>query len=273
MGTERRRCHAIRATARTTSSRRMFRVIPNGIWRRPPWRGRAARWGRSANRSRTVRVTAAATWRLCFTLSARTRLPARRGRPAPPRPPGPARRRPSGRPRPLGADDQVLDLPLAALLFVRALDNDARAAAAVGVLHLRAELAGAEIELGADAGRPQRRGHALVVGETIAVEHGDDDGAGFGTIRDDWAPDSLHGRRESRHADRQAGRRHQLAAKPAHKPVVAPATPNRTEYNRFTFFVGYVESQLRFENRPRVIFKSADNVGRKLHPSLIICGA
>src|SRR5215831_4442028 len=63
--------------------------------------------------------------------------------------------------RQLGADDQVLDLHLALLLLVRALDDYARAAAAVGVFHLRAEFARAEIELGADAPCPQRRGHAL----------------------------------------------------------------------------------------------------------------
>ena len=61
-----------------------------------------------------------------------------------------------GEPREFGADDQILDLHLALGLLVGALDDDAGAAAAVGVFHLRAELSGAEIKLGADAGLAQR---------------------------------------------------------------------------------------------------------------------
>jgi hypothetical protein len=60
-----------------------------------------------------------------------------------------------GEPGELGADDQVLDLHLALLFLVAALDDDARAAAAVGVFHLRAELARAEKALGPDAGGAQ----------------------------------------------------------------------------------------------------------------------
>src|SRR5689334_18401128 len=52
----------------------------------------------------------------------------------------------------LGAEKEILDLHLAPLLLVRALDDDARGVALVGIFHLRAELARAEIELCADAG-------------------------------------------------------------------------------------------------------------------------
>src|SRR5580704_3145378 len=52
----------------------------------------------------------------------------------------------------LGADDQVLDGDLALGLLVGALDDDARRVAPVGLFHLRAEFAGAEIKLGANAG-------------------------------------------------------------------------------------------------------------------------
>src|ERR687883_2119376 len=50
------------------------------------------------------------------------------------------------------AFDQVLDLHDALLALVRALDDDAGAAAAVGVFHLRLHAGPAEIELGPDAG-------------------------------------------------------------------------------------------------------------------------
>jgi hypothetical protein len=112
-------------------------------------------------------------------------------------------------------------------LLVRALDDHARAAAAVGVLHLRAEFAGAEIEFGADAGRPQGRGHALVVGEAVAVEHRHDDGAGFG-LRIDLA--EMHQRCEqARHADGEAGRRHRLTAKARDEAVIAAAAADGAE--------------------------------------------
>src|SRR5437763_4606320 len=49
-----------------------------------------------------------------------------------------------------GAEDQVLDLHFAFGLLVAALDDGAGRATPVGIFHLRAELAGAEIEFGAD---------------------------------------------------------------------------------------------------------------------------
>ena len=77
----------------------------------------------------------------------------------------------------LGAapSDQVLDLHLAFGLLVGALDHRARRAALVGVFHLLADavLGIAEIELGADTGVAQRRDERLVVGDAVAVEHGD----------------------------------------------------------------------------------------------------
>src|SRR3954451_14936350 len=62
-----------------------------------------------------------------------------------------------------GAEDQVLDLHLALGLLVAALDHGARRAALIGIFHLRAEFAGAEIKLGANTGAAQRRDHFLVV--------------------------------------------------------------------------------------------------------------
>src|SRR5580704_1367013 len=68
----------------------------------------------------------------------------------------------------LGADDEVFDYDLWAsgiVLFVGALDDDARRVAAVGVFHLWAEFARTEIKLGADAGIAQRRNHLLIIGD------------------------------------------------------------------------------------------------------------
>src|SRR4051794_23916632 len=50
----------------------------------------------------------------------------------------------------LGAEDEILDLDLALLFLIAALDHDTGGAALVGVFHLRAKLAGAEIKLGTD---------------------------------------------------------------------------------------------------------------------------
>ncbi len=80
----------------------------------------------------------------------------------------------------LGAFDQVLDLHFALGLLVAALDDDAGRAALVGVFQLRAHLAGAEIKLGVDARVAQRLHHALIVGDAVLIEHGDDHGAGRG---------------------------------------------------------------------------------------------
>src|ERR1700675_3311595 len=49
-----------------------------------------------------------------------------------------------------GTEDQVLDGDLALGALIAALDDDARAAASVGIFHLRLHARLAEIELGAD---------------------------------------------------------------------------------------------------------------------------
>ena len=50
----------------------------------------------------------------------------------------------------LGAENEILDLDLALLFLIAALDHDAGRTALVGVFHLRTKLAGAEIKLGAN---------------------------------------------------------------------------------------------------------------------------
>ncbi len=85
--------------------------------------------------------------------------------------------------RQFGAEDQVFhqDVGGAArmVLFVATLDDDARAVAPVGVFELVANvLRIAEVKLGADVRLAQLLDHALIVGQPVAVEHGDDDRAG-----------------------------------------------------------------------------------------------
>src|SRR5262249_55266117 len=79
----------------------------------------------------------------------------------------------------LGAYDQIFDLDFALLLFVRTLDDDTGAAAAIGIFHLRAESAGAEIKFGPDAGLTQNRNHALIIGDAVLIEYCDDHGTGL----------------------------------------------------------------------------------------------
>src|SRR6478736_7221263 len=122
----------------------------------------------------------------------------------------------------LGAFDQILDLQLAARLFIRALDDHARAVAAVGIFELVAHVLGiAEIELGSDAGSAQGRHHLLIVGDAVAIEHGDDDGAELGP-RVELAEQRQRGL-EPGHADREPGRRHWLTAEARNESVVTSA--------------------------------------------------
>src|SRR5579883_2317282 len=82
------------------------------------------------------------------------------------------------RSRGLRALDQVLDLHIAARLFVRALDDHAGRVAAVGIFELVAHVLGiAEIELGADVRGAKAGHHLLIVGDAVAVEHGHHHGA------------------------------------------------------------------------------------------------
>ena len=69
----------------------------------------------------------------------------------------------------LRALDQVLDLHLALGALVAALDDDDRAAAPVGIFHLRLHAGAAEIHLGADAGVAKLRHHLLVAAEAFRV--------------------------------------------------------------------------------------------------------
>ena len=106
-------------------------------------------------------------------------------------------------------------------------------------------------------GVAKRRHHFLIVGEAVAIEHGDDHGAEFGRAIEL----AEHGQRglQPRHADRKPGRRHRLAAKPRHQPIIAPAAANRAEADRAAFFVFCLKQQFDLENRAGVVFEAADN--------------
>ena len=108
----------------------------------------------------------------------------------------------------------------------------------------------AEIKLGADAGVAQRRDHLLVVGDAVAIEHGDDHRAGCGLCRRACRA-GVQRRLQARHADGEAGRRHRLAAEARHQSVVAPAAADRAEAHRAAFLVlGFEQAvQLRRPGR------------------------
>src|SRR3981189_2439704 len=134
----------------------------------------------------------------------------------------------------LRALDRILDLNFATPLLVRALNDHARRIAPVGIFELVAHVLGiAEIELGANVGVAQGRDHLLVIGDAIAVEHGDDDGTEFRR----GVELAEHGERglQPRHADGKAGRRYRLATKARHQPIIAPAATDRTEPHRTAF--------------------------------------
>src|SRR3954451_2201926 len=166
----------------------------------------------------------------------------------------------SDRGRRLRALDQILDLHLATRFFIRALDDDAGRIAAIGIFELVAHVLGiAEIEFGANAGGSQRCDHLLIVGDAVAVEHGDDDGAELGP-RVELAKQSQRGLKP-RHADRESGRRHRLAAKTRDETIIAPTTADRAEADRAALVILGLEQQFDLVDGARVIFETAHHGG------------
>src|SRR3954463_4084594 len=160
----------------------------------------------------------------------------------------------------LRALDQILDLHLATRFFIRALDDDAGRIAAIGIFELVAHVLGiAEIELGADAGGSQRCDHLLIVGDAVAVEHGDDDGAEPG-LRVELAEQRQRGLKP-RHADRETGRRHGLAAEARDQAIVASAAADRAEAHRSALVVPGLEQQFDLVDGAGVIFEAAHDRG------------
>ena len=156
-------------------------------------------------------------------------------------------------------------------LFVGALDDGARAAAAVGVFHLLAEivLGVAEIELGADAGVAQLRDELLVAGD-VAAEDGDDDGAGLPFAAE--LAERAERRLQPRDADGEAGRRHRLAHEARDETVVTPAAADRAEADGAAFVVFGFDEQFNFEDRAGVILEAADDGGVDLDSPVAVAG-
>src|SRR5262249_18680063 len=130
----------------------------------------------------------------------------------------------------LGPDHEGLDLDLAFLLFVAALDDHARAPAPVGIFWLRPPSARPRIELRPQPCLPPEPHHPLVIVHAITVEDGHHHGTGLWP-RLDLAEMRKRGG-EARYPDGKAGRRHRLAAEAGHEPIVASAAADRAETHR-----------------------------------------
>ena len=105
----------------------------------------------------------------------------------------------------------------------------------------------------------QLRHHLLVVGEPIAVEHRDHHRADRGPGLE--LADQRQRRLQPRHADREPGRRHRLAAEARHQPIIAPAAADRAEAHRAALFVVGLEQQFDLVDRAGVVFEAADDGG------------
>jgi hypothetical protein len=67
---------------------------------------------------------------------------------------------------------------------------------------------------GADIGGAQGRDHALIIGDAVAVEYGDDNRAGLAFFAE--LAEHRERRLQPRDADREAGRRHRLTHEARH---------------------------------------------------------
>ena len=108
-------------------------------------------------------------------------------------------------------------------------------------------------------GVAQLRDHLLIIGDAVAVEHGDHHRAEFRR----GVELAEHGERglQPRHADRETGRRHRLAAKARDQAIVASAAADRAEAHRAAFFVFGLEREFDFVDRAGVVFEAADDGG------------
>ena len=118
-------------------------------------------------------------------------------------------------------------------------------------------LSGAEIKLGANAGRSQRRGHALIVGDAVLVEYGDDHRPGLRLGLD--LAEMGEGGLEPRYADGEAGRGHRLSAEAGDEAVVAPATRDRAEADRLAIIAADGEGKFDLVDGAGVVFEAADD--------------
>ncbi len=101
----------------------------------------------------------------------------------------------------------------------------------------------------------QRCDHLLVIGDAVAVEHGDDDGTEFrcGVELAEHRQCGL----QPRHADGKTGRRHRLAAEARDEAIITSAATDRAEAHRAAFLVFGFEREFDFVDRAGVIFEAA----------------
>ena len=97
------------------------------------------------------------------------------------------------------------------------------------------------------------------MGDLVLVHDQHDDRAAFVLRLGERAADRLQRGEQPRHADRKAGRRHRLAAKPRDEPVIAPAAADRAEADRMALVVADIDQELGFEDGASVIFEAADD--------------
>ena len=158
-----------------------------------------------------------------------------------------------------GAEDQILDLHLALGLLVAALDDGARAAALVGIFHLRLHARGAEIKLGADVRGAKLLRHSLVVGHAVLVEDEHDDRALHGVAL--VLAEKLKAEEETRHADRDAGGRHLLAGEALDKAVIAAAAHHGAQPDLLPALIDNGRGQLCLEHGTGVVLEPAHDGG------------
>src|SRR5262249_2466824 len=157
------------------------------------------------------------------------------------------------------AQNEILDLNFAARLFILALDNGASCTTLVGVLKLSSEVIFriAEIKLRTNLCCAQRRHHALIVGDAIPVEYGDNHRAGRGLFADlaEMGECGL----QARDADGKSGRRDRLAPEAGHEPAVTPTAADRAETYRPAFLVLDLEGQYNLVDGAGVVVETANN--------------
>src|SRR5262245_61764040 len=154
-----------------------------------------------------------------------------------------------------GAFDEILDLHLAFLALVAALDDDARRVPAIGIFHLRLHAGRAEIDLGADVLSAQPAREHLIFADALAVEHEHDNGPDVGLCI--TLCDVRERCREPRYADRESRGGHRLAAEARDQAVITPAAADRAEPHWSALVVLDLEREVHLVDGAGVIFEAA----------------
>src|SRR5262249_38303538 len=103
------------------------------------------------------------------------------------------------------------------------------------------------------------------------VEHGDDHRPGLGFCRD--LAEMGEGGEQARHADREAGRRHRLAAESRDEAVITPAAADRAEAHRLAIVAGGGEGEFDLVDGAGVVLEAADDGGVDNDATIEIAGS